>query len=269
VGFAVNTARKKLPELARWRYKIQIDVDGTKRKAEGQGFSCRPLEGQPKNKKGKNGWGEPYPLNQYEITGGTLPSNSKICIGPKTTQIFFFGNEIAKPSKTDIKELERFLDQIEPVIDDLEKTEAVMNELAAFVSGEKNRFGLSSRIQAMVPCMYRLIQSIKEMSQKAIDALMDKVWGEIEKAGAEMFQGQVYFARRRIEAMLGELVSFQQKLINMAKEWNGRPNHIGYESGPYDADYPDNYLSQSPDGAAEKAKQRDVTENADTHFEQT
>jgi hypothetical protein len=41
------------------------------------------------------------------------------------------------------------------------------------------------------------------------------------------------------------------------------PNQIGYVSGSYDSDYPDNYLSQRPDGAAEKAKQRDVTENAD------
>ena len=37
------------------------------------------------------------------------------------------------------------------------------------------------------------------------------------------------------------------------------PNQTGYVSGTYDADYPDDYLSQSSDGAAEKAKQRDVT----------
>jgi hypothetical protein len=220
VGFAVNSGRKKLPELARWRYQIQIDVEGTKKNAEGRGFSCRPLEGQPKNKKGKNGWGEPYPLNQYEITGGRLPLNSKIHIAPRASQIFFFGGEIQKPENSDVKEFERFLDQMEPIIDDLEKTEAIMNEIAAFVPREEKRFGLSSRIQAKVPGMYRLIQSMKDMSQQVMDALMDIVWGEIEKAGTEMFQGQFYFARRRIEAMLSELVSFQQNLINMAKEWN-------------------------------------------------
>lgn len=212
--------KKKLPELARWRYKIKLDVDGTRRNAESQGFSCRPLEGQPKSKSGKNGWGEPYPLNQYEITGGTLPLNSKIHIAPKATQIFFFGNEIPKPLKSDVKAFERFLEQIEPVIDDLEKTETIMNDLAAFVPGENNRFCLSSRIQAKVPGVYRLIQSMKEMTQHIVDALMDIAWGEIEKAGAEMSQGQFYLAMKRIEATRSELVSFQRNLINMAKEWN-------------------------------------------------
>jgi hypothetical protein len=220
VGFAVDSKRKKMPELARWRYKIQIDVEGTRKNAEGDGFSCRPLEGQPKNKKGKNGWGEPYPLNQYEITGGRLPSNSKINIAPRATQIFFFGYEIPKPENADVKEFERVLNQIEPIIDDLEKTEAIMNDLAAFVPGEEKRFGLSSRILVKVPSMYRLIQSMKDMSQQVMDTLMDIVWGQIEKASTEMFQGQFYFARKRIEAMLNEMVSFQQNLINMAKEWN-------------------------------------------------
>jgi hypothetical protein len=35
-----------------------------------------------------------------------------------------------------------------------------------------------------------------------------------------------------------------------------------------DADYPDDYLSKRPDGAAEEAKQRDAAEDADTHFQQ-
>ena len=58
------------------------------------------------------------------------------------------------------------------------------------------------------------------MTQHIVDALMDIAWGEIEKAGAEMSQGQFYLAMKRIEATRSELVSFQRNLINMAKEWN-------------------------------------------------
>lgn len=211
--------RARIPELARWRYNLQIDVEETNRNALKRGFSCRPLEGQPKNKKGKNGWGESYPLNQYEITGGELSSNAKIHIAPKATQIFFFGIEIPKPLGVDIKEFERFLDSMEPLVEDLEKTERIMNYLAAFVSDEKHRFGLETRICAKIPGMYRLIQSLKDMNQRVIDELMNKFWAEIEKAYSEMFQGRAYFASRRLEALLKELTFFQRNLISFAREW--------------------------------------------------
>lgn len=214
-----KTKKNKMPELARWRYNIQIDVEGTKRNADNRGFSCRTLEGQPKNKRGKNGWGELYPLNQYEITGGDFSPNSKIHIAPKTTQIFFFGNEIQKPLDADLKEFERFLDCMEPLLNDLEKTEKIMNDLAAFVPHEKNRFGLSTRINAKVPAMYRLIQDLKDTNQEVFDELMNRFWVEVEKAYADMFQGKAYLASKRLELLISELTFFQQHLINMAKEW--------------------------------------------------
>jgi hypothetical protein len=211
--------RARIPELARWRYSFQIDVEETRRKALERGFSCRLLEGQPKNKKGKDGWGELYPLNQYEITGGELPSNAKIHIAPKATQIFFFGNEISKPSGVDIKEFERFLGSMEPLVDDLEKTERIMNDLAAFAPNEKHRFGLETRIWAKVPGMYRLTQGLKDVYQQILDDLMNKFWAEFEKACVEMSQGKAYFASRRLEALLKESTFFQQSLINLAREW--------------------------------------------------
>jgi hypothetical protein len=46
------------------------------------------------------------------------------------------------------------------------------------------------------------------------------------------------------------------------------PEQVGYESGAYDADCPDDYLRQRPNGAGEEAEKRDVTENADAHRKQ-
>ena len=106
VGFAVTSSkRNKEPEFARWRYQVKIDIEETKSRAENRGFSCRLLEGQPKNKKGKNGCCEPYPLPEYEITGGELSPDAKIQIAPKTTQIFFFGPELIKPSQINLEAL--------------------------------------------------------------------------------------------------------------------------------------------------------------------
>ena len=216
----MSRTKNKMPELARLRYRVQVNVEETRLKAEKHGFSCRLLEGQPKNKRGKNGWGEGYPLNQYQIEGGKLPSNSKIHIAPKATQIFFFGNEIPKPSNADVKEFESFLDRMEPFLNDLERTERTVNDLAVFVPDEQNRFGLSTRIYVKIPGNYRLIQGLKDTYQQIIDELMDKYWAEIEIAYAEMFQGKIYSASRRLNALLGETNFFLQNLINMAKEWN-------------------------------------------------
>jgi hypothetical protein len=130
VGFGVaNIKRSKAPELARWIYKVKINVEETSLEAQKRGFHCRPLEGQPKNKKGQNGWGEPYYLRQYEITGGSLPSQSKIQISPQTTQIFFFGPEIPKPSVFSLETFELFLEGMECLVGNLEKVEGLMNEL--------------------------------------------------------------------------------------------------------------------------------------------
>ena len=169
----------KTPELARLRYCIHVDVEETIHRAEKRGFLCRLLEGQPKNKRGKNGWGENYPLNQYEIKGGELPSNVKIHIAPKATQIFFFGSEITKPSNFDVEEFERFLDCMEPIVYDLERTEKIMNEIAVFVTDEQNRFGLSTRMYTKVPGNYRLIQGLKDTYQQIFDELMNRYWTEI------------------------------------------------------------------------------------------
>jgi hypothetical protein len=219
VGFAVTgTKRNKVPEFARWRYKIKIDVEETKSRAESRGFSCRLLEGQPKNKKGKSGCCEPYPLPQYEIMGVEMPLNAKIQISPKTTQIFFFGAEPSKPLHVTFDELQPFLERMESLVNDLEKAEKTMSELAAFVDGEKGRFGQATRIYVKVPAMYRLIISSTDISQQLFDDIMKKFMDEYIKVFDEMLQGKIFPARRRMDDLFKEIVFFQRSLIDTAKK---------------------------------------------------
>jgi hypothetical protein len=219
VGFAVaNSKKKKEPEFARWRYQVKIDVEETKLRAENCGFSCRLLEGQPKNKKGKNGCCEPYPLPEYEITGGQLSLNAKIQIAPKTTQIFFFGPELVKPSKITLEYLQPLIERMKIVADDLERAEHIMNKLAAFVDDEKGRFGQASRIYLKIPAMYRLIIASNDIYQQLLDDIMKKFWNEYIAAFDEMLQGKISFARRRMDDLLKETVFFYRSLIATAKE---------------------------------------------------
>ena len=224
VGFAVTSSKgNKEPEFARWRYQVKIDVEETKSRAENLGFSCRLLEGQPqlkkhKIKKNKDGCCEPYPLPEYEITGGELSHSAKIQIAPKTTQIFFFGPELIKPIRITFEELQPFVDRISVVANDLEKAENLMNELAAFVDDEQGRFGQATRIYVKVPAMYRLIIASNDVYQQLLDDIMTKFLNEYILAFDEMLQGKISFARRRMDDLLKEIVFFQRSLIATAKE---------------------------------------------------
>ena len=219
----------KSPEFARWKYKVKINVEETSFEAQKRGFSCRPLEGQPKNKKGQNGWGEPYPLGQYEITGGDLPLNTKIQVSPKTTQIFFFGPELAKPSVISVEAFKPFLEGMERLVGNLEKAEELMNELASFLPDEKERFGKATRIQAKVPAMYRLIITSEGTKQELLDDIMKKFYDEIEKVYDDMFQGRMDLASGRLNTLMNEAVFFQRSLIKLAKDWKD-PNALKWEA---------------------------------------
>jgi hypothetical protein len=213
-----NAKRNKEPEFARWKYSVKIDVEETKSRAENRGFSCRFFEGQPKNKKGKNGWGEGYPLPQYEITGAELPVNTKIHIAPKTTQIFFFGAELVKPSQLTCEQLEPLVIRIKSLADNLEKAEKIMNDLAAFADEEKGRFGQATRIYVKVPAMYRLIGSLKDTYQQLLDDIEAKFFDECNKAYDEMFQGKIFQARMRMDNLFKELAFFQRIFIESIRE---------------------------------------------------
>jgi hypothetical protein len=223
VGFVVAVPKSyKSPELARWKYKVKINVEETSFEAQKRGFFCRPLEGQPKNKKGQNGWGEHYPLGQYEITGGNLPSHSKIQISPKTTQIFFFGPELPKPSTFSLETFESFLEGMESLIRNLEKAESLMNELSSFLPDEKERFGKATRTQTKVPAMYRLKITSEEAFQELLDDIMNKFYSELDNITRDMFQNRTPFtatlANQRLNTLIKELVFFQREIIKSAKE---------------------------------------------------
>jgi hypothetical protein len=223
---------RKTPELARWSYKIKINVEETCIEAQKSGFHCRPLEGQPKNKKGKNGWGELYPLGQYEITGGNLSQNTKIHISPKTTQIFLFGNEISKPSIHDLETFEPFFEELSDLADNIEKAEESMNRLSSFPPNEKERFNSATRTQAKVPAMYRLKITSDGTFQELLDDLMNKYYGEINKITDDVLQNMTplgfNLADQRLQALLNEMVFFQRNLIKLGKQWKN-PNAQKWE----------------------------------------
>jgi hypothetical protein len=230
VGFAVvHLKSHKSPELARWKYNIKIDVEETKLKAQNLGFLCRPYEGQPKNKKCQNGWGEPFPLGQCEISGGSFPSNAKIQISPKMTQIFFFGPELIKPSKISVEAIMPFLEGMVSLVENLEKAEGLMNELAIFLPEVQERFNITTRIQAKVTAMYRLIISSQSTFQELIDDITKKIYGEIEKVYYDMFQGTIDLARNRLNALLDDIVYSQRDFIKLARD-SKNPNAEKWEA---------------------------------------
>jgi hypothetical protein len=215
------TKRKqgKLPELARYRYKIQLEVEETKLQAERKGFKCRLLEGQPKNRKCKDGYGEPYPLPQYEITGGTLSENLKIEIAPSTTQIYFFGNEFVPPKVINEVNMEPLLCQMELFCRELEHAEEVLNEIAVF-SRNNEFFNKENRIYSKTPAMYRLIISSRDIIDQLFDNINKLFMDEVDLVLADLLQGRIYQARKRLDNALVELEFFGKSLLSTAREMN-------------------------------------------------
>jgi hypothetical protein len=222
VGFVVSTKKKKEEhEIARWRYCIKLDVEETAEKARQLGFVCRSLEGQPKNKKGKDGWGEDYPLNQYEITGFRLPKRVKIHLAPKATQIFILGKiELPVPSEISNDKIVILYNNLEKLLDELEDSEKVLNEISVFTPDEKNRFSQSSRIYSKIPSMFRLIISSNDAFQYILNRFEQKGMEEIRTIWIEILQGNVVLAKSRLEALNSDITYCYNDILNFAKEWN-------------------------------------------------
>ena len=210
------TPRKKckLPEIARYRYRFELYVEGTKLKAESLGYQCRQLEGQPKC---KNDFGEPYPLPQYEIIGGQLPPNLKIEIAPKTTQIYLFGEELKPPKIVNVETLEPFIETMATFCSHLEAAEEILNEVAVFLD-KKVTFCKESRIYTKTPAMYRLIISSNKIIDQLLAGIEKIFYDEINLAYVEMFQGNLSQAERRIQVALKEVEFFANDIISAARE---------------------------------------------------
>jgi hypothetical protein len=213
----------KLPEIARFLYRINLDIEATREKAEDQGFICRILEGQPKNKKGKNGIGEPYPLPQYEVTGNELSSNIKIELARKTTQIYVFGKELIPP---EIGEGEVFLERIEEYTNTLEShcqqieaAEEVLNKIAVF-SDVSAKFCRETRIYAKTTAMYRLMINSRHVTDHLLDKIEKVYQNEINLAADELLRGNPYQAKNRLNLVLREIDFFTKSLIATARQMN-------------------------------------------------
>jgi hypothetical protein len=216
------TKRKKckLPELACYRYKIPLDVEATKQKAEEKGFKCRLHDGEPKNKKCKDGVGEHFPLPQYEITRGRLSPNAKIELAPRTTQIYLFGEELKPPeieTEKFLENIEDFTNKIQAYCQQIETAEEVMNEIAVF-SDVPAEFCRETRIYAKTPARYRLIISSRDITDHLLDNIEKLYLHEIDLALVEAFRGNSYQARRRLELVFKELDFFAKSLIATARQ---------------------------------------------------
>jgi hypothetical protein len=213
----------KLPEIARYRYKIRLDVEGTKLKAESKGFFCRLLEGLPKNKRGKDGIGEFYPLPQYEITGKDLPANVKIELAPGTTQIYVFGEELKPPlsedTETFLQNMNAFLDKMEVYCQQVEEAEEVMNSIAVFLDADST-FCMNTRIYTNIPARYRLIIRSQDVLDKLLTNIEKAYLQEIDLVYAEIFRGNLGKAQRRIDLIMREIDFFAKSLIETAREMN-------------------------------------------------
>jgi hypothetical protein len=222
VGFALTRQKKgKLPELARFRYKIPLDVEATKQKAEEKGFIWRLHEGEPKNKRCKDGVGEHFPLPQYEITRGRLSPNAKIELAPYTTQIYLFGEELKPPEMGDgeafLQNMEAFIKKMEAYCQQIETAEEVLNEIAVF-SGDSAKFCGETRIYARTPAGYRLIINSRDITDHLLDNIEKAYLHEMDLAIAEMVGGNLNQARNRLELLLKELDFFAKSLIATARQ---------------------------------------------------
>jgi hypothetical protein len=223
VGFALTKQKKgKLPEVARYRYKVNLDVEATKLKAESKGFSCHIHEGQPKNKRGKDGYGNEYSLPQYGVTDGALPDNVKIEIAPSVTQIYLFDNPLNPPAIEEttilLEKSKLFLDKLEKFSQKVDAAEKVMNEIAVFSDNATFRFSIETRIYAKTSAIYRLIISSRDVTDHLLDMISKAYMHEISLSYADMFNGNLSQARRKLDLLMKEIEFFSRELVAMARQ---------------------------------------------------
>ena len=231
VGFVVaGNKNKGKHEITRWRYKIKLDVEETAKKAEEFGLTCRLLEGQAKNMRGKNGWGEGFPLNQYEIKGGALPESIKIQIGPKTTQIFLFGKtEIQTPNDLSSENLIKHIDFFENLLSEIDASEVIMNKIAVFFAEESKRFSEGTRIIEKVAGTQKILDSSRTMTDKLLEKIEKHFMSEFDAAWVEIFQGQPYLAKERLRKADEEITFWFNDFIAEAKKTND-PRVVQWEA---------------------------------------
>lgn len=187
-----------------WKYEVQTYVEETGSQARNEGFSVIYLEGQSRT-------GQSFPLNQVEIKDGDFDSDVKVVVGPQVTQIYFSIEEA--PSTEDL----------EFILDNLDKVEQILNEVVIFTPDEIARFNMETRKPVMSIGMLKTQHMLKEEVNKAFEMLYQLILSEISYAHISLAQGKDV-SLKRLNAILSELIKTERGLIQMAKEQDDKKN---------------------------------------------
>ncbi len=194
----------------RWTYKLSSQVEETANKAKSLGFTTVWLYGESRT------YHEEYPLNQVKIIGGTLSPNIRVHVSPHSTQIYYY--------------IENFpgIEGVERLLAEKEDAERTLNCIVMFAPNETARFEPKTAKPVKSPSMLNLVIRTEEDYHATLDKIEQIIFGEINRAFADVSHGRMHFAIRRLDCLSNELVSFQTELIRMAKDW-GRPEAERWE----------------------------------------
>ena len=177
---------------------IQTYVEETAYKARSKGFSATFFEGQSRT-------GEPYPLNQIEITGDDFGSDVRVIVGPQVTQVYFSISDI--PS----------IDEVENILDNLDQVEQILNEVVIFAPNEMAKYDMETKRPVMSLPMLKIQNMLNKEVNRALDMLNELVFREISHANVSWAKGN-FVPPKRLESLLGGLIKIERGLIQRAKE---------------------------------------------------
>lgn len=188
----------------RWKYNVRADVIDTVTNARNCGFLVEPFEGQPKNSL------EPYPLNQIRISGGSLPNNVRIHVGPNVTQIYYQTEDSFE------------LDRLEKIVSALVDTERTLNVTVVFASDEVRRFERETATPVFSIGMLKLQMAVNESIYGICGKMEQVALDELNSAFIDVAQGRIQLGNMKLQCLCNELESFQQNLIDLAKDWKSK-----------------------------------------------
>jgi len=184
----------------RWKFKINVNVEETGKRANNKGFFIRQLEGQSRT------YEEPYPLNQIEIKGCDLGSKVKVVVSPTVTQVYFNVKDVSEIS------------ELENAIMDLVKVEEILNNVVVFTKNETARFSMETEIPVMSIGMLKAQHVLKERIHKAFEDLYELIFKEISLFSVLCIEGRISYAIARLDIFSNKLVDMLRELIQKAKE---------------------------------------------------
>jgi hypothetical protein len=198
----------KLLGSLRWKYDVDTYVEDTGQRANEQGFSVSLSEGQTTT-------GNVYPLNQVKLWGGDFGSNVKVVVGPHVTQIYF--SVIDVPSS----------EELETVLDNLDKIESILNEVVVFTPDETVRFSVKTRRPVMSISMLKTTKMLNGGFNDTIQKINELATKEFSKVIISLVQGKIA-SLTKLNSIISMLIRVQRETIRLAKE-QGNENAEKYE----------------------------------------